>query len=396
MRLGRLAARQYYLPLRVGKDAVLPVVDLNPRIGIVFTPRKLTEQNVVTTIRFLEPEGRRGEEIYTGDPITLALKDADIKDVLKTFSVLVGIDIVLDPTVRGQVTLELREVPWDQALDVVLRTNDLGLETDGEIWYVAPLDELSRRKRVRTEATVNLPRGGGSATIASRGDEVNRTVVVVVESVAGEPELVAERDGLLNPPDFALVASSEYSETPKGNVLVFRGTATAEGELRDVDLLGNSDSSKAAALREACRMARPWTVLDERVRRIEAVVGYGLRVTPPPPALEPVHVAVAGKIGIELDVEPAPTKLAGGRPGMYVASAFIRDLDTMEVISAPRITVRKGDEATIRSSIPRADGEPWLLEMKLLIADDRSKVSYSWTITQGSEIVSSQSAEFGL
>jgi hypothetical protein len=397
MRLGRLAPRQYYLPLEVGRDAVLPVIDLNPRLGVVFTPLKLEDGQLVCRVRFLEPEGPQGAKTYTGDPITLALKDADIKDVLKTFSVVTGINIALDPLVEGKVTVELRNIPWDQALDVVLRTNDLGVEAEGDVLRVVPLDELSRRRRVRTEATIRLPRGGsGSATIASRGDDVNRTVVIVVESVARGPELVAERDGLLHPPAFAVVKAKASDGTAPGEVVVFRGTATAAGDLEGVDVLGDPGGKAAAALREAVATARPWTVLDRQVRRIDAVVGYGLRLTEATPSLEPVHVAVAERIGIEVDVKPAPPKVAGESQDFYVVSVYLRDLESGEIISAPRITFRKGEEATVRSGIPEPDGGTSLVEMKFLIADDGSRLSYSWTVTSGGKVVSSNTAEFEL
>lgn len=62
---------------------------------------------------------------WTGEPISIHLKDADIKDVLHMFSKLSGMNIAVDPDVHGTVTLELHDVPWDQALDLILRQNKL-------------------------------------------------------------------------------------------------------------------------------------------------------------------------------------------------------------------------------------------------------------------------------
>lgn len=397
MRLDRLAPRQYYLPLEVGRDAVLPAIDLNPRLGVVFTPLRVEDGQLVCRVRFLEPEGPPGAETYAGDPITLALKDADIKDVLKTFSVITGINIALDPQVEGKVTVELRDVPWDQALDVVLRINDLGVEDDDGVLRVVPLDELSRRRQVRTEATIRLPRGGsGSATIASRGDEVNRTVVVVVEGVAGEPELVTERDGLLRPPAFSIVAAEPADGAVKEGLLVVRGTATADGDLESVEVLQAPSEGAGASVREALRTVRPWTVFDEQVRRVEAVVGFGVRPADPMPALEPVHLAASGRIGIEVEVEPVPPGVAGEVADLYVVSVYLRDLESGEILSAPRITFRKGEEAIVRSAIPEPGGDRSLVEMRFLIAEDGSRLTYSWTVTRGGKIVSSHAAEFNL
>ena len=70
---------------------------------------------------------------YTGEPISLDLKDADIRDVLLTFSKLARLNMVIDPDVRGSVTVRLEDVPWDQALEVILKVNGLGYVLEGNI-----------------------------------------------------------------------------------------------------------------------------------------------------------------------------------------------------------------------------------------------------------------------
>jgi type IV pilus assembly protein PilQ len=70
---------------------------------------------------------------YPGEPISLDLKDADIRDVLLTFSRLARLNMVIDPDVRGSVTVRLENVPWDQALEVILKVNGLGYVLEGSI-----------------------------------------------------------------------------------------------------------------------------------------------------------------------------------------------------------------------------------------------------------------------
>ena len=64
--------------------------------------------------------------LAAAERISLDLKDADLKDVLLTFGKLSGWNIVIDPEVKGSVTVSLHDVPWEQALEVILRTNGLG------------------------------------------------------------------------------------------------------------------------------------------------------------------------------------------------------------------------------------------------------------------------------
>ena len=79
---------------------------------------------------------------FTGAPISLSLKDADVRDVLKTFAELTRLNVVVDPAVSGSVTVELHQVPWDQALDLILRMNGLGWVLMSNVLYVAPRSKL--------------------------------------------------------------------------------------------------------------------------------------------------------------------------------------------------------------------------------------------------------------
>jgi type IV pilus assembly protein PilQ len=97
---------------------------------------------------------RQGRE-YNGHPITLDFQQADLRLVLRAFNEISGLNIVIDPTVQGSVDVALRDVPWDQALDIILRANKLGYILDGTIVRVAPLtvlaDEEAQRRKLADE-----------------------------------------------------------------------------------------------------------------------------------------------------------------------------------------------------------------------------------------------------
>jgi type IV pilus assembly protein PilQ len=88
---------------------------------------------------------------YTGDPISVNLKDVDLKDFFRLIHEISGLNIVLDPAVKGTVTLVLDEVPWDQGLDIVLRNNGLSQEIDGNVLRIATQDTLKREADQRRE-----------------------------------------------------------------------------------------------------------------------------------------------------------------------------------------------------------------------------------------------------
>ena len=105
------------------------------------------------------------EQQFTGEPITLTLKDADIKDVLKTFSVLTDLNIVLDPAVTGSVTVELREVPWDQALDLILRINGLDYVLENNVLRVAPISKLAQEKSAKAAFAIEVEKARPLRTV---------------------------------------------------------------------------------------------------------------------------------------------------------------------------------------------------------------------------------------
>jgi type IV pilus assembly protein PilQ len=89
---------------------------------------------------------------FTGHPVSLDFQGADLRAVLRTFAEISGLNVVIDPTIQGTVDVALHDVPWDQALDIILRANKLGYSVDGTIVRVAPLtvlaDEESQRQKL--------------------------------------------------------------------------------------------------------------------------------------------------------------------------------------------------------------------------------------------------------
>ena len=92
---------------------------------------------------------------YTGEPISVNLKDVDLKDFFRLIHEISGLNIVLDPNVKGTLTLVLDDVPWDQALDIVLKNNALDRELQGNVLRIAATDKLRREavdRRAQSEA----------------------------------------------------------------------------------------------------------------------------------------------------------------------------------------------------------------------------------------------------
>jgi type IV pilus assembly protein PilQ len=92
---------------------------------------------------------------YTGEPISVNLKDVDLKDFFRLIHEISGLNVVLDPNVHGNLTIVLDDVPWDQALDIVLKNNDLARELEGNVLRVATVETLKKEadgRRAQAEA----------------------------------------------------------------------------------------------------------------------------------------------------------------------------------------------------------------------------------------------------
>jgi len=87
----------------------------------------------------LNPESEPG---FSGELVSLKFKDADIRDVIICLCSIGRLNVVFDPDVAGKITLRLQDVPWDQALDVILKTLHLGKDIQGNVLRAAKIENL--------------------------------------------------------------------------------------------------------------------------------------------------------------------------------------------------------------------------------------------------------------
>jgi type IV pilus assembly protein PilQ len=83
---------------------------------------------------------------YTGEPISLNLKDVDLKDFFRLIHEISGLNILVDPNVTGTVTMVLDNVPWDQALDIVLKNSQLGKTLEGNVLRISKIETLTAQQ----------------------------------------------------------------------------------------------------------------------------------------------------------------------------------------------------------------------------------------------------------
>ncbi|MGD2294684.1 MAG: type IV pilus secretin PilQ [Candidatus Aminicenantes bacterium] len=163
------------------------------------------------------------EEGYTGEIIgALRFKDADLQDVVLWLADFAGLNVVFDPDVRGTVTCDLRYVPWDQALDLILRPNKMGRTIEGNVLRIAPVATLTREaeERLRLQESQELAgpvqtkyyelsyarasdvQGLLSTKVSTRGELIidERTNTLIITDVVDRFDLIEQLIGLLDTP----------------------------------------------------------------------------------------------------------------------------------------------------------------------------------------------------
>ncbi|BCW94280.1 MAG: hypothetical protein KatS3mg007_2174 [Thermoanaerobaculum sp.] len=197
----------------------------NPPVDSPYTstPKALVEQAAPTPKAATGPkEVETQERQFTGEPISLELKDADIKDVLRSFAKITGLNIVVDPDVTGSVTVTLENVPWDQCLDIILRINRLDYVIENNVLRVARMERLTQEKQAlaayQKQAEAARPM---------------KTVTKVLSYARAE-----DVKGILTAEKFIVSERGSVVVDPRSNMLIIRDLADRlEGILNLIDEL---------------------------------------------------------------------------------------------------------------------------------------------------------------
>ena len=101
-------------------------------------------------------KGGRNEFGYTGEKLSLNFQNIEVRAVLQLLADFTGMNLVTSDTVTGNLTLRLKNVPWDQALDIILKTKGLAMRQNGNVMLVAPAAEIAAREKQELEAQKQL------------------------------------------------------------------------------------------------------------------------------------------------------------------------------------------------------------------------------------------------
>lgn len=116
-----------------------------------------TERRLVIEVRPLKPEtGKIGGRSYRGDKLSLNFQNIEVRALLQVIADFTGLNVVASDSVTGSLTLRLKDVPWDQALDIVMQARGLDMRKNGNVLWIAPKDELLTKERLELEQRAQI------------------------------------------------------------------------------------------------------------------------------------------------------------------------------------------------------------------------------------------------
>ncbi len=129
-------------------------------VRMVIEPKGVWEHNAYQTdtqfvievkpVSATSSAAQRGR--YTGEKLSLNFQNVEVRAVLNVIADFTDLNIITSDTVSGSITLRLKDVPWDQAMDIILQTRGLDMRKNGNVIWVAPRDELATREKLALEA----------------------------------------------------------------------------------------------------------------------------------------------------------------------------------------------------------------------------------------------------
>ncbi|MDM7861624.1 type IV pilus secretin PilQ family protein [Alteromonas sp. ASW11-36] len=279
--------------------------------------------------------------IYTGDPISLDFQDVPVRQVLQIIAQVNGFNLVTTDTVTGNVTISLSAVPWDQALDMILKIKGLDKRLEGNILLIAPAEELTARETQQLQSQQQVQ---SLAPLKSASVTVNYAKAEALATI-----LKNQDGGILS--DRGVVSVDERT-----NTLLIRDTQESIDEARRVV------TELDVPVKQVLIESRMVTVRDNVDEQLGVRWGFSDRqgddgVSGSLEGADTIAGGIIPSITDRLNVN-LPVANPSGRIGFQIASLVdgtILDLELSalesenkgEVIASPRITVANQQEAYI-------------------------------------------------
>jgi len=334
------------------------VIEIRPEGDYDYIAYQSGNEFTVSVERLSEEEAvtRREEKFpYSGDKLSLNFQDIEVRSVLQLIADFTGLNLVASDTVGGSITLRLQNVPWDQALDLILKTKGLDKRQIGNVLLVAPADEIAARERLELETSKQIAE---LAPVRLDIIQVNYAKASeIVDLVVADEELISSR---------GFISSDERT-----NTISVRETIEKLDEIRRLvstwDVPVRQVSIEARIVRAQTNVSESigvrWggasfgdngnnsTVVGGSLETVGGVMGAG--------AANSTSVTFPGALAVNLGVpgDDVSSFAVGFSGGDFLVDLELSALESdgkAEIVSQPRVVTADRQEAVIKSgtSIP--------------------------------------------
>ena len=300
-----------------------------------------------------EKEARlKEQQVYEGDRLSLNFQDIEVRAVLQLLADFTGLNMVVSDTVAGRITLRLKNVPWDQAMDIILKTRGLSMRRNDNVVLVAPTEEIAAREKLELESQQQIEE---LAPLRSELVQVNYAKAADLASLlkSAENKLLSERGSV--------------SIDERTNTLLVQDTAAKLSEIRALV------TSLDIPVRQVLIESRIVIAINDYARDLGVRLGgsangridgnYGIIAgsagspgyLPGPPG-GPQGDSQIGNLLVNLPATAATSgvNMVIGKLGSYLLRLELTAMQQEgkgEVISSPRVITSDQNKATIKQGV---------------------------------------------
>lgn len=313
-----------------------------------------TDRRLIVEVRPVKNEmgksssGGRG---YRGEKLSLNFQNIEVRALLQVIADFTGLNVVASDSVSGQLTLRLKDVPWDQALDIVMQARGLDMRRNGNVLWIAPKDELLTKERLELEQRAQISE---LEPLVTETFQLNYQKADAFRQVFG-------LDGQVGRGSILSRRGSASSE-PRTNKLFITDTPSRLDEVRKLILLTDVPT------RQVMIEARIVEADDKFSKNLGVKLGF-----------TDLNAAASGAQGINL---PGSSRLAvtgnyagvGERTGQIVAGAGTY-VPNSQFVSLPATSINGATPGSLAVSLFSAGANRFLnLELSALEAEGKGKI----------------------
>ena len=299
-------------------------------------------------------EKKKDEFGYSGERLSLNFQDIEVRSVLQLIADFTGINIVVSDTVGGSLTLRLKNVPWDQALDIILKTKGLAMRQTGNVMLVAPSEEIAAREKLELESQKQIEE---LEPLYSEFIQINYAKAVDIAKLlkSAETTLLSDRGmATIDDRTNTLLVQDTASKLTEVRKLVARLDIPVRQVLIESRIVvAKNDFSRDLGVKFG--LSKRTRFNDDHVLVVGGAQGNGL-VTDPQTGFEVPAGSGADGLLVDLPVIGATSSigLAIGKLGSHLLQLELSAMEaegTGEVISSPRVLTSNQKPAFIESGV---------------------------------------------